>query len=216
MVKQCPKSCVVVVVVAVVLALLSVGEALAQEDSPWLVRVRVLSVMPDDDSTAITTIGGNAKVDDNVTIDLDISYFFTANLALELILGVSQHDVEAVNTSVGTVDLGDVTLLPPTLTLQYHIMPEATCRPYVGLGINATHFFDEDAGGADGISYDDNLGIALQAGLDYGVTEDWALNVDVKKVYLDTDVDVQALGTTVSTTVDIDPWIIGIGVARRF
>jgi outer membrane protein len=184
--------------------------------SPWLVRVRALDVIPDDDSSTITQIGGKAEVDDAITADLDISYFFTDNIATELVLAVTNHDVEAKNTSVGNVDLGDVWLLPPTLTLQYHFMPDAQFRPYVGAGINYTVFFDEDAGDADDIEYDDNFGYAVQAGFDWGLDDNWAINVDVKKLWLDTDVEVKALDTTVKTNVDIDPWLIGVGVAYRF
>ncbi len=210
------KSLGLIVALAMIGSIPMSAMAQADGDSPWLIRVRALWLVLDDSSSTITTIGGNAEVDDSTTVELDISYFLTDNVALELILAVSQNDVNAVNTSVGNADLGDVSLLPPTLTLQYHLMPDGVIRPYIGAGINATHFFNEDAGDADGISYDDSLGIAVQAGLDYGINDDWALNIDVKKLFLSTDVDVQALGTTVSTKVDLDPWLFGLGLARRF
>ena len=184
--------------------------------SPWLVRARFLSVVPDDDSSTITTIGGNAEVDDAISGDLDISYFFTENIATELTLAVTQHDVEAVNTSAGDADLGDVKLLPPTLTVQYHLLPGGKIRPYVGAGVNYTIFFDEDPGEADDIDYDNAFGLALQAGVDIEIDEHWAINFDVKKIWLETDVSVDALGTTVETEVDIDPWLFGAGIAYRF
>lgn len=211
------KSLGLIVALAMIGSIPMSAMAQADGDSPWLIRVRALWLVLDDSSSTITTIGGNAEVDDSTTVELDISYFLTDNVALELILAVSQNDVNAVNTSVGNADLGDVSLLPPTLTLQYHLMPDGIIRPYIGAGINATHFFNEDSGDtATGISYDDSLGIAVQAGLDYGINDDWALNIDVKKLFLSTDVDVQALGTTVSTKVDLDPWLFGLGLARRF
>lgn len=189
---------------------------LAAEKSPWLVRARLLGVVPDDSSSDITVIGGKAEVDDTMTPELDISYFITDNLAVELILGVTNNNVNAVNTAVGNIDLGDVWLLPPTVTLQYHFLPNGQFRPYVGAGINYTVFFSEDPGAADGIEYEDGFGFALQAGIDIGINDNWAINVDVKKIWLSTDVAVRALGTTVRTSVDIDPWLIGVGVAYRF
>jgi len=42
------------------------------------------------------------------------------------------------------------------------------------------------------------------------------LNFDVKKLWLNTDVSVHALGTVVTTDVDIDPWLFGMGIAYRF
>lgn len=184
--------------------------------SPWMVRARLLGVVPDDDSSTITVVGGKAQVDDAITGDVDFSYFFSDNIAAELTLAVAEHDVKAKNTIVGDVDLGDVKLLPPTLTLQYHFIPEGKIRPYIGAGVNYTVFFDEDPGDADGIDYDNAFGFALQAGVDVGIDEHWAINFDVKKIWLSTDVSVRALATTVKTDVDIDPWLFGVGVAYRF
>jgi len=184
--------------------------------SPWLVRARLLGVVPDDSSSDITVIGGKAEVDDSVTVDLDITYFITQNFAAELTLAVAKNDVSAVKTSVGDLDLGHVYLLPPTLTAQYHFLPDGKFRPYVGAGINYTVFFSADAGDANDIDYDNAFGYALQAGFDIGLDENWALNFDVKKLWLNTDVSVHALGTVVTTDVDIDPWLFGMGIAYRF
>ena len=191
--------------------------ALAQtEKSPWMIRARLLGIEPDDDSSDITVIGGKATVDDAITADVDFSYFFSDHVAAELTLTVAEHDVEAKNTSVGKIDLGDVKLLPPTLTLQYHLSPDCNLRPYVGAGVNYTVFFDDDPGDALGIDYDNAFGFALQAGIDIGIDDNWAINFDVKKIYLETDVSVKALGTEVKTEVDIDPWLFGVGLAYRF
>jgi outer membrane protein len=117
---------------------------------------------------------------------------------------------------VGNIDLGDVKLLPPTLTLQYHFIPDGKFRPYIGAGVNYTVFFDDDPGDATSIDYDNAFGFALQAGVDIGINEHWAINFDVKKIWLSTDVSVRALATNVKTEVDIDPWLFGIGLAYRF
>lgn len=185
-------------------------------ESPWLIRARLLNVAPDDDSSTITLIGGNAEVDDSFTADLDFSYFFSDHIAAELTLAVTEHDVDAKNTAVGNIDLGDVKLLPPTLTLQYHFVPDGKFRPYVGTGVNYTIFFDDDPGAATSIDYDDGFGFALQAGIDIGINKHWAVNFDVKKIWLETDVSVSAFGANVKTEVDIDPWLFGVGLAYRF
>lgn len=215
-------SCAKVILIMVVAAFFTTGvlplTAMAEGGkSPWLMRARILGIVADDSSSDITLIGGNAEVDDSLTLDLDFTYFITNNLATELTLAVSNHDVSAVGTAVGDVELGDVWLLPPTLTVQYHFLPDGQFRPYVGAGINYTIFFSADEGDvADDISYKDGFGFALQAGFDIGLNENWALNFDVKKIWLGTDVDVTALGTVVSADVDIDPWLFGFGVAYRF
>lgn len=205
-----------ILVVSVFLTLsVSTLSAMAKEGD-FLVRARILGVVPDDSSSDITAIGGNAEVKNNYTVDLDFTYFITNNFATELTLAVSKHDVEATGTAVGDLDLGHVYLLPPTLTAQYHFMPDSVFRPYVGAGINYTVFFSEKAGDADDISYKNGFGWALQVGFDVAINEQWAFNFDVKKIWLATDVSVDALNTTVYTDVDIDPWLIGAGIAYRF
>jgi len=202
------------------------------EDNPWMVRARVISVMPDEAgalSVGGTRLPGGVSIGDQYVPELDITYFFTRNLAAELILGVTPHKVKATNVTVpdaltnATIDLGDVWLLPPTLTLQYHFRNDSRWKPYVGAGVNATFFFNEDAGPvADGIDYDTSFGPALQVGFDYdldGQPGGWALNVDVKKVWINTDVTVDfttALGAKVNADVDINPLIIGVGLGYKF
>ncbi len=188
----------------------------AAEESPWMIRLRALGIFPDDSSSQITTIGGEASVDNAYTLDLDISYFFTPNIAVELTLAYARMDVSA-NTSVGYLDLGSVDILPPTLTLQYHFLPKNTFRPYVGAGLSYVLIPNEDSGVANSIDYSNgNVGFALQAGFDYFLNKNWCLNFDVKKVWVDVDVTVGALGTYVKTTVDVDPWLVGVGIGYRF
>jgi outer membrane protein len=209
---------------ALFLGIFSTLPASAQEFKPkeagdFLIRLRGIGVLPEEDSELTVDgneIPGEATVDDTFVPELDISYFFTDNLALELILATSRHDVEALDTPLGDADLGEVQLLPPTLTLQYHFLPQERFSPYLGAGINYTVFFDEEEGAASSIDYEDSFGFALQAGIDYALSGNWSLNFDVKKVFLDTDVDTTVEGTDIEADVDIDPWIIGIGVGYRF
>ena len=190
--------------------------AFAQDvEDPWLIRLRMIDVIPDE-SADIDIIGGDAKISDQIVPELDISYFFTENVAAELILATNPHDVSVTGTSLGDVDLGDVTLLPPTLTLQYHFAPRASFRPYVGAGVNYTMFYDNDPGDAVSVNYDNSFGFALQAGADIPVNDTYFFNVDVKKLFLSTDVTVDAGVATIGADVDINPWILGVGVGRRF
>jgi outer membrane protein len=196
----------------------ALSPALAAGDSPWMIRARALGVFPEDSSSQITVIGGEADVEEAYTPDLDLSYFFTDNIAAELVFfAYSRHDVTAKNTAVGDIDLGSLDLLPPTLTAQYHFVPQEAFSPYIGAGLTYVLIPNEDSGAATAVRYDDGvIGFALQAGLDYFFNDHWCLNFDVKKVWVQVDVEVDALGTTVKTSVDVDPWLVGIGVGYRF
>ncbi len=186
--------------------------------SKWQIRLRGIVVTPDESAT-IETIGGDVDISTAFVPELDFTYFFTENWAAELILATTKHDVEAIATAAGNIDLGDVWLLPPTLTVQYHFTGGAL-KPYLGTGINYTIFYGEDEGPiADAVDYENSVGFALQGGLDYSLNDDWFLNVDVKKIFLQTDVTVNAttaLGATVGADVDINPLIIGFGFGYRF
>ena len=196
-----------------VAALAFAAPALADE-SPFkagdvMVRARVIDVAPDVSSSL--SIGGTVNVNHNVVPELDGTYFFTPNISAELIAAVSQHHV---NTS-GGVDAGSAWLLPPTLTLQYHFTQYPTIAiPYVGAGVNYTHFFNESAGALNAVKYDDSFGGALQAGIDIPLKGNWYANVDVKKVYISTAATFSPSG--VRADVDIDPWIVGAGIGYKF
>lgn len=186
-----------------------------------LVRGRVIHVKPDEGSSlklGTSAIAGHAAVSNSTVPELDFSYFFTDNIAAELILGTTHHDVAAKGSPLGaSVDLGDVWLLPPTLTVQYHFNPKGKISPYIGAGVNYTIFYGDDPGAALGIDYDNAFGLAAQAGVDVELSDRWSLNFDVKKLWLNTDVKVNAgLASPVNAKVDLDPWIFGVGIGYRF
>ncbi|MBK5911893.1 hypothetical protein CCR85_10375 [Rhodothalassium salexigens] len=197
----------------------SAGPALAQESfvqaGDIVIRARGIVVEPDEGAD-IDPIGGSVDIETAVMPELDFSYFFTDRLAVELIAAVTPHDVTATGTALGDVPLGELLLLPPTLTAQYHLPVTERFKPYVGAGINVTFFIDEDAAGGavTSIDADTSVGAALQAGFDYQISGPWMINLDVKRLFLDTDVSINGGGITAD--VDINPWIFGFGVGYRF
>lgn len=186
--------------------------------SPWMIRGRALVVHPQPDATLSlngTRIeGGDVDISTSVVPELDISYFFTPNLAAELILGVTPHRVKGAGALEGT-RIGDAWLLPPTVMLQYHFTGLGNVKPYVGAGVNYTIFFNEEAkGGFTKFDLDDTFGFALQAGVDIMLDRHWGINFDVKKIFLEPKVSVN--DGLVRGKVKIDPWLIGTGVTYRF
>jgi len=186
--------------------------------SPWMIRGRVLAVIPQEDASlrlgGAPVVGGDVNISNSVVPELDISYFFTKNIAVELILGVTPHNVKGAGTLAGT-RIGSAWLLPPTLMLQYHFTDLGPFKPYVGVGVNYTVFFNEKAkGGFTSFDLKDTFGLALQAGVDYMIDEHWGVNFDVKKIFLEPKVKVN--NGLISGKVKIDPWLIGAGVTYRF
>ncbi len=193
--------------------------AMAEEFSSWddkdrfMIRARVIGVLPD--AGGSTSIGGTPDADNAIVPELDFTYFFTKNVAAELILATSPHDLSAKGTAAGDLDLGDAWLLPPTLTLQYHFTPDRQFSPYIGAGVNYTVTYSEDKGAnTTSLKADNSFGPALQAGADYWLSDHWGLNFDVKKIWMNVDADIS--NGAVTGDVDLDPWIVGAGVSYRF
>jgi len=177
------------------------------QDSQWQFRLRGIAIVPDESGT----VDGDdimLDIDNAVVPELDISYLFTPNVSVELVLATAKHDVTVAD---GDVDLGSIWILPPTLLLQYRFAPEAQVRPYLGAGVNMTVFYNEDLGeDISAIDYDTAIGLAMQGGLDIPLGDGkWFLNLDVKKLILGTDVSVD--NGAAMAEVDIDPWIFGAG-----
>lgn len=175
---------------------------LAQAGEDWLIRARMINVAPDVSSTL-----AGLDASDQTTVELDFTYFINKNVGVELILATTRHEV-----TLNGASLGKVSVLPPTLTLQYHFNPDSTFKPYVGAGINYTRFYDVGLSG--GLDVDRNSwGGALQVGLDIALDKKNYLNFDVKKIYIKTDVS--SAGAHVSD-LKIDPVVWGVGYGRRF
>ena len=197
----------------ILLLLLFTASTYAQSDdyTKWIVRARGIYVMP---SEGDDLDGAQVNISDAIVPELDFTYFFSKNLAVELILGTTKHDVE-VEAEGDIADLGHVWLLPPTLSLQYHFYA-GKIKPYVGAGVNYTFFYGIDEGNlVEGMDYDNAFGFAIQAGADYDLNEKWFINVDFKKLFLSTDVEVNTGEGVLDVGVDIDPFIFGVGAGYR-
>ena len=198
----------------------------------WQVRVRALGVVPDAAASTLFVQGvpglsspnSGLSVGNSVVPELDISYYFTPNLAVELILGMTQNHITATGALAG-LDVGSSWLLPPTLTLQYHFTNFGAFQPYVGVGVNYTIFFGQQAAGAPtpsglqitNLSIHNSVGFAMQAGFDYMIDRHWGINFDVKKLILRPAYDATVNGTIpVNGIAAIDPWLFGCGITYRF
>jgi outer membrane protein len=174
-----------------------------------IARLRGIVVAPDA-STSGTLSSLGTTVNTTVVPEVDFTYMFTDSLGAELILGTTRH---SLTTDLGGI--GKVSLLPPTLTLQWHFNDAGRIRPYVGAGLNYTLFYHNSlAVGGQGVDISNHsFGPALQAGVDLAFSQNWFVNFDVKKVWIKTDASLA--GTDIGT-LKINPWIIGVGIGRRF
>ena len=184
----------------------------------FMIGLSVIGVVPTNGGS-VDVIGGTPDVSNAITGQLDFTYFFMPNLSVNLIAATTRHDVEARNTAIGTVDLGHVWALPPTLTLQYHPLPAERFSPYLGVGVNYTMFYNEGGGYSapvTSMSVRNSWGVALNVGMDVELSTNWLLNFDVKWIYMEPDVAVNTAIGRINATANINPFVIGMGVRYRF
>jgi outer membrane protein len=226
-----------------------------------MVRVRAVAVLPRDsgsvyipDPTLNTILAGAGlstvnpvpgnplAVSKTVIPEIDISYFFTPNIALELILAVSPHKITGQGQLAG-LDIAQTWLLPPTLTLQYHFTNFGAFKPYIGGGVNYTIFFNNSGSNIPAVvpltalvgvpltvtslNPKNSFAPVAQIGFDYMLTKNVGVNFDVKKLWLRPDwngtiavggilAPVLPQPLVMTGKVNLDPWLIGGGVTYKF
>jgi outer membrane protein len=171
------------------------------------VKFGVSGVLPDESGDPI-----DVDISDEVVPSLQIEYFFNDHVSAELLCCVATHEVTAAS---GAIDLGEVTHFPPTVTLKYRWTNFGQFEPYVGAGVNFTSFIDSAPPAGLHVEYDSSVGPALQAGVDYRIDEHWGVNLDVRRIWINTDVAISG-ALTAHDEVDIDPWVVSTSIAYRF
>jgi outer membrane protein len=210
------------------------SNAIAIEKGDWLLHLRAINVSPDDSSNVLNVGGSDlagtgVTVDSNLSLDISIAYMFTDNFSLELLADISSKHTasvfglpSALNVPDGT-DVVDTNVLPPTLFAQYHFNPKGKVKPYAGLGLNYTLFFNDDltpaavtALGASNLDLDSSFGLAGQFGIDFEMKNNWSFNVDIKYIQIDTEASFDSALGPVSVDIDINPFVFGIGFGKTF
>lgn len=192
-----------------------------------LLRVRGIMVAPNESSGDVLPAfpGERVSVNNSVMPEVDVTWMATDHLGFELIAATTKHSASGRTGTTGSIGrLASTWVLPPTLTAQYHPVTNGPVRPYVGVGVNYTIFYSENASsgleaavGPTRVRMSDSAGWAVQAGVDIDLTERWFLNIDAKYIDMDTTarLDTTAAGTQ-RVRVSLDPLVIGIGIGTRF
>jgi outer membrane protein len=199
--------------------LASINNAFAEEGN-WMMRVRAVYIDWMQESSPVGALGlpaNDIHLEKKMAPEIDFTYFFTKNLAAELILTYPQKHTVRVQSLAA--DVGSLHELPPSLILQYHFTPDSQYRPYVGAGFNYTTYSRVDlaplsavAGGNASVDRT-NLGGVMQAGMDFKIGANSFINLDVKKIYIQSDLYLD--GAKIST-IKGDPLVWGIGYGFKF
>mgnify|MGYP000149003761 CR=1 FL=1 len=188
------------------------SQAQSSGDNPWMVRVRAVDLLWQNGQTD-TVSALNVKAENQIIPELDISYFFTKNIAAELVLTYPQQ--VNITAGSGNNNVGKITALPPSLLIQYHFTDLGAFKPYVGAGLNYTIFSSRNNLGGGAYSVDNSsLGAVGQVGMDYMFDKNWGLNLDLKYATMSTNVSTAAGANAGKLT--LNPWMPAIGVAYKF
>jgi len=185
------------------LGLLAAGSVMAQE-SGWMLRARAVQMKMEDNGT--TGLGWTAENKSQVA--LDVSYFLNKNVAVELLwLSAQTHAVSSAGGNQGTFSES-----PHALVLQYHVTDWARVQPYLGAGINNTQYSSANFTGHQTVDRS-SWGAALQIGANFPIDKNWSINVDMKKLYSQTDIESAGVH---QGTIKLNPTLTGVGVGYRF
>lgn len=219
-----------------------------------LIRGGFTNVTPDSGNSTIyaasqtVNLGGgviSASVEDDTQLGLNFVYFFNNNLAIELLAATPfEHDI-IVDTGVGKANLGTTKQLPPTLSALYYFDTHSAFKPYVGLGINYTIFFDDKfkpamqgenspqiisisdgstttpigaALDANDLDLDSSWGLSAQIGADYMIDSNWSINASVRYIDIKTEATFTAVNNSVpgKVSVDVDPIVYSLMLGYKF
>lgn len=187
------------------LILISAGAAntaMAVEKGDWLVRFGASNVDPKSDNHPVVS------VDDGSSFTANVAYMFTDNLSVELLAAYPfEHDITA-----GGAKVASTKHLPPTVSVQYHFMPQNPFKPYVGLGVNYTTFFSTKSS-LGNLDLGDSWGLAGEVGVDIMLGDRWLLNGSIR--YIDIETKARLDGASLGK-VAIDPMVYGLHLGLKF
>lgn len=189
-------------------------------EGAWVIRLRGVYLYPRQGSDALqlstprpVVVPQDAtRIDGGWFPELDLEYFFTSRWSGELAVGLpSVHRLSLRDNAFASGSLGDFRYLPGFATIKYNLNPEGVLRPYVGLGLNWTGYFDVNA-----TPYELSKSVVspvAQVGFDFSLGHRWVLNADLKwaRIHSAVRYDEQLVGQ-----MRPEPLFFAIGVGYRF
>lgn len=211
-------------------AAVATPSAFAHQAGDIIVRAGAVHVNTNENTSGVKTsglgnLGGKATLDNDTQLGLNFAYMLTDNLGLELLAATPfKHNVHIKNTAVGSMKLGSLKHLPPTLSAVYYPLDSKSAfQPYVGAGLNYTWFFDESLSGTakDGLAarnfkVKNSWGLAAQIGADFMLTDNLMINGQVRYIDIDTKASLDTVAGRTKVDVDVKPWVYMVGLGYKF
>jgi outer membrane protein W len=213
-----------IVVLSFVMVLVS-QSSFAQEAKKFAFGARVSYNIFQDDEIELFNTNIDTEYDSSVSISADFTYLFNESFSLELSLGYLKTDM-TVSRFGDKLGYGELTQIPILLTGRYHFSVNDKVMPYIGLGVGYYlndmedadgngDFFDDAPSGVNSFA-DDAFGFHLAGGVEYFVTDNVALNLDLKYVLLSTTIGFDGAGYDENDSTTLNSFVFGIGAKYYF
>lgn len=181
-----------------------------QTDGAWVLRFGAHVVDPTSDNGHLA--GAKTSVGSSMRPTFSIEYMLTPQWGFEALAALPfKHTLRLNGQRAATVRQ-----LPPVLGVNYHFLAGAAVSPFVGLGVNYTHFYDANGVGplsGTHVVAKDSWGAAAHGGIDFRLSERWILTADVRWIDIRSKIHVD--GADVGKA-KIDPLVYGLSVGWRF
>lgn len=178
------------------------------------------------DTSSEGTFEGNDPLD--VSFDGTMGYGVGANIfwgdriSTEFAIVRVENDLNFRTRTINATPT-EVEMMPITAVMQFHFAPNGRIDPYVGAGAAYVLFGDvdrpEELSNIDfeSIDFEDDLGLALNAGVGIKLTNNLGLTLDAKYVPLESSATaVRPIGGGSEVKFDMNPVIFSAGLTLRF
>jgi outer membrane protein len=148
--------------------------------------------------------------------------FFGDRLSTEFAIVRVNSDVNIRQRAVNNAGDTEAEMMPITAVLQFHLAPHGTFDPYFGAGAAYVLIDDVDAPDElnnidfESLDFDDDVGLALNAGLGIRLTNNFGITLDAKYVPLESSARAVRTSGSQDVSFEINPVILSAGLSLRF
>jgi outer membrane protein W len=185
----------------------------------WAAGIRISAADYQDDYYTLYGVGVRVDPESSIWVGVNLNYNISNYFSLELSTDFTEFDTELSALGLSG-NAGDLRLIPVLLTGKWRLLtpPNNLFLPYFGLGIgyydtsfdtNATVIESIYGPGAE-VSVDNGFGYHAAVGFDIFVSENAAINIDLKYIWVEIDSKVNIPGFTESTF-DLNGILFGAG-----
>lgn len=207
----------------------------------WTVRAGATHIAPRSSASQATgpllpgpPSGVSLKVEDKYTAFFSVARALNDNVEVELAMGYPPTHAVTADLSPSLPanvqrfngqTVAKIRTLTPTLFVNYAFgAPNATWRPFVGVGVNYTNFDKRTStaagnglnGGPTRLELEDSWGLAAQVGFDYRINERWSIHTSVATAKIKTHLVATTAGAAREVDIKFRPVVLTVAAAYRF